>query len=70
MQLSDLLLLASVLVRPRLCDAVLVSLFRCVGVMRIAKGCGCFPQEVVQLLDEHKRFSKMVGKMGKLGKGK
>ena len=39
-------------------------------VMRISKGCGCFPQEVVQLLDEHKRFSKMVGKMGKLGKGK
>jgi signal recognition particle subunit SRP54 len=39
-------------------------------VIRIAKGCGCHPQEVVQLLDEHKRFSKMVGKMGKLGKGK
>eukprot|EP01047_Picozoa_sp_COSAG01_P023796 COSAG01_NODE_1449_length_10271_cov_6.347976_2_plen_43_part_00 len=26
--------------------------------------------EVLQLLDEHKRFSRMVGKMGKLGKGK
>ena len=39
-------------------------------VMRIARGSGRHPQEVLQLLDEHKRFSKMVGKMGKLGKGK
>eukprot|EP01050_Picozoa_sp_SAG11_P001343 SAG11_NODE_57_length_19200_cov_18.288417_11_plen_72_part_00 len=36
-------------------------------VMRISAGSGRYPGEVVQLLDEHKRFSKMVGKMGKLG---
>ena len=39
-------------------------------VMRISAGSGRYPQEGVQLLDEHKRFSNMVGKMGKLGKGK
>ena len=39
-------------------------------IMRISRGSGRHPQEVLQLIDEHKRFSKMVGKMGKLGKGK
>ena len=45
-------------------------LLSCCRVMRISAGSGRYPGEVVQLLDEHKRFSNMVGKMGKLGKGK
>jgi len=39
-------------------------------IERIARGSGTQVPEVHQLLDEHKRFSKMVGKMGKMSKGK
>eukprot|EP00164_Ancoracysta_twista_P001024 GFYU01001334.1.p1 GENE.GFYU01001334.1~~GFYU01001334.1.p1 ORF type:complete len:513 (-),score=174.92 GFYU01001334.1:404-1942(-) len=37
---------------------------------RIARGSGTSIREVSQLVEEHKRFSKMVSKMGKIGKGK
>lgn len=35
-------------------------------VLRVARGSGMPPGEVVYLLGEHKRFSKMVEKMGKM----
>ena len=35
-----------------------------------AAGSGTTIKEVSQLVDEHKRFAKMIGKMGKMGKGK
>jgi signal recognition particle subunit SRP54 len=38
--------------------------------VRIARGSGTTEEEVQQLLTEHKRFAKMIGKMGKMGKGK
>jgi signal recognition particle subunit SRP54 len=37
---------------------------------RIARGCGCLPIEVHDMLEEYNRFSKMVEKMGKLTKNK
>lgn len=36
-------------------------------VIRIARGSGVHPMGVAELLHEHKRFEKMVGKMGKAG---
>merc|ERR1719436_2026863 len=36
-------------------------------VFRVARGSGTHPVAVVELLNEHKRFEKMVGKMGKAG---
>lgn len=36
-------------------------------VVRVARGSGTHPMAVVELLQEHKRFEKMVGKMGKAG---
>ena len=33
-------------------------------MLRIAKGSGCRPEEVNFLLEEHKKFAKMVSKMG------
>lgn len=36
-------------------------------VIRVAKGSGTHPMAVAELLNEHKRFEKMVGKMGKAG---
>lgn len=38
-------------------------------VIRICKGSGQKPREFLLLLGEHARFSKMVGRMGKLGLG-
>mmetsp|Transcript_45491 Transcript_45491/g.61719 ORF Transcript_45491/g.61719 Transcript_45491/m.61719 type:complete len:148 (+) Transcript_45491:1022-1465(+) len=35
-------------------------------VLRVARGAGMPPTEVVYLLGEHKKFSKMVEKMGKM----
>jgi signal recognition particle subunit SRP54 len=35
-------------------------------MIRIAKGSGTRPEEVNFLMEEHKKFSKMVGKMGKM----
>lgn len=35
-------------------------------VLRIAKGSGANPRELLFLLSEHKRFSQMVGRMGKM----
>lgn len=35
-------------------------------VLRISKGSGASPKELLFLLGEHKRFSKMVGKMGNM----
>jgi len=35
-------------------------------VLRIARGAGTSPQELLYLLSEHKRFSKMVERMGKM----
>merc|ERR1740129_492789 len=35
--------------------------------LRVARGSGSHPAEVMQLLDEYKRMEKMVGKMGKSG---
>lgn len=35
-------------------------------VVRIAKGSGANPKELLFLLAEHKRFSKMVERMGKM----
>ena len=35
-------------------------------VMRITRGAGASPQELMFLLAEHKRFEKMVGRMGKM----
>ena len=36
-------------------------------IMRIARGAGVFPEQVIELIEEHKKFSKIVGKMGKAG---
>lgn len=36
-------------------------------VIRVARGSGTHPMAVEELLREHKRFEKMVGKMGKAG---
>jgi len=36
-------------------------------ILRVAKGSGTHPMAVAELLQEHKRFEKMVGKMGKAG---
>lgn len=36
-------------------------------LLRVARGSGCHPMAVAELLQEHKRFEKMVGKMGKAG---
>merc|ERR1739845_56455 len=36
-------------------------------ILRVAKGSGNHPVAVVELIQEHKRFEKMVGKMGKAG---
>lgn len=36
-------------------------------IIRVAKGSGTHPMAVAELLNEHKRFEKMVGKMGKAG---
>merc|ERR1719263_496087 len=36
-------------------------------VIRVAKGSGVHPMSIAELLHEHKRFEKMVGKMGKAG---
>merc|ERR1711924_6713 len=36
-------------------------------VIRVARGSGVHPMAVAELLHEHKRFEKMVGKMGKAG---
>ena len=36
-------------------------------IMRVAKGSGVFPEQVVELIEEHKKFSKIVGRMGKAG---
>merc|ERR1719226_316471 len=36
-------------------------------IMRVARGSGTHPMAVAELLNEHKRFEKMVGKMGKAG---
>ena len=36
-------------------------------VMRIARGAGVFPEHVIELIEEHKKFSKIVGRMGKAG---
>jgi signal recognition particle subunit SRP54 len=35
--------------------------------MRIAKGSGVYPEQVIELVEEHKKFSKIVGRMGKAG---
>jgi signal recognition particle subunit SRP54 len=37
---------------------------------RIARGCGCIPQEVADMMEEYNKFAKMVEKMGKMMKGK
>ena len=37
--------------------------------MRIAKGAGCHPQEVVLLLQEYHKFRNMVEKMGQMNIG-
>ncbi|CEM20753.1 unnamed protein product [Vitrella brassicaformis CCMP3155] len=39
-------------------------------ILRVAKGSGSSIREVKELLEEYKRFSKLVGKMGKLGLAK
>ncbi|PFH34258.1 signal recognition particle SRP54 protein [Besnoitia besnoiti] len=36
-------------------------------IIRVAQGSGTSVEEVKLLLDQHKQFSKMVGKMGKIG---
>lgn len=36
-------------------------------VLRIAKGAGVYPEQVLELVEEHKKFSKIVGRMGKAG---
>merc|ERR1719359_1309114 len=36
-------------------------------ILRVARGSGTHPMAVAELLQEHKRFEKMVGKMGKAG---
>jgi signal recognition particle subunit SRP54 len=35
-------------------------------ILRVAKGAGANPKELLFLLGEHKRFSKMVERMGKM----
>ena len=36
-------------------------------VVRICRGSGHQPKELLMLLGEHARFEKMVGRMGKMG---
>merc|ERR1712151_284737 len=36
-------------------------------LIRVAKGSGTHPMAVAEIIQEHKRFEKMVGKMGKAG---
>jgi len=36
-------------------------------VIRICRGCGREPKDLLLLLGEHARFEKMVGRMGKMG---
>ena len=36
-------------------------------IMRIARGAGVYPEQVVELIEEHKKFSKIVSRMGKAG---
>ena len=36
-------------------------------VYRIAKGAGVYPEQVLDLIQEHKKFSQIVGRMGKAG---
>ena len=36
-------------------------------IIRIARGAGAHPQEVVQLIETHKQFDKMIGGMNKAG---
>ena len=38
-------------------------------LLRIVKGAGTPPKEVLFLLSEHKRFAKMVERMGKMNLG-
>jgi len=35
-------------------------------ILRISRGAGTHPRELLFLLGEHKKFAKMVGKMGKM----
>ena len=35
-------------------------------ILRISRGAGTNPKELLFLLGEHKKFEKMVGKMGKM----
>jgi signal recognition particle subunit SRP54 len=39
-------------------------------IKRIARGCGCLPIEVQDMLEEHNKFAKIVEKMKGLNKGK
>jgi len=39
-------------------------------IKRIARGCGCIPQEVEDMLEEYNKFSKIVEKMKGFTKGK
>lgn len=39
-------------------------------MIRIARGCGCIPQDVTDMIDEYNKFAKMVEKMGKITKNK
>ena len=36
-------------------------------IMRLANGAGAHPQEVMQLIETHKQFDKMIGGMNKTG---
>lgn len=36
-------------------------------VLRIARGAGVHPEQVIELIEEHKKFGKIVGRMGKAG---
>jgi signal recognition particle subunit SRP54 len=36
-------------------------------ILRIARGAGVYPEQVIELIEEHKKFSKIVGRMGKAG---
>jgi len=36
-------------------------------IMRVSKGAGVFPEQVLELIQEHKKFSQIVGRMGKAG---
>ena len=36
-------------------------------IVRIARGAGVYPEQVLELIQEHKKFSQIVGRMGKAG---